>query len=111
MIITPEKLAEFFNKMNPMVRCPVCGFGGWELSTVYQMATEAKERDLVVNHLPYSSLDETTNQTDSFSGGVPVVSVTCKHCGYIRLHSYRIILNKLKADAEKNGLKSEGVNT
>lgn len=95
MLISNEKLVEYFEYNNLTVTCPVCQNVGWEVSAAHKMGTLEKENDTVVSHIPFARLNEETNQTSSFMGGYPVVFLVCKSCGYMRMHSYKLLHNKI----------------
>ena len=109
MIISNEKLAEYFGSRKLSIHCPACNNVGWGVNAAHKMQTNDKEDDLVVNHIPYARLDEEQNTTTTFLGGFPVVFIVCKSCGYIRMHSYSLLHSKIaEMDALKESKKSNG---
>ncbi|WP_373225191.1 hypothetical protein [Enterobacter cloacae complex sp. ESBL7] len=101
MLITNEILAAYFGRMpNAEIICPVCKNIGWKVNGAHVIDTFDKKGDKVVNHIPYSRLDEETDKTTTFMGGFPVIFLVCPSCGYMRLHSYKVLRdNIMKMDA------------
>ncbi|MDK9364205.1 hypothetical protein [Lelliottia wanjuensis] len=91
MIITNESFMQFLTEINAKVECPVCSSIGWSVSATYRMDTAFQENDIVINHLPYAHFDEHEGRSTSFVGGTPVLFASCDMCGYIRLHSYKLV--------------------
>jgi hypothetical protein len=91
LIITNDLFIKFLIDLNASVTCPVCNQVGWSVAASHIMNTHDKNDDQVVNHLPFARIHEENNSTTTFLGGVPVLSVTCKACGYIRLHDYKTV--------------------
>lgn len=109
MIISNERLVEYFERSNLNVVCPACQSIGWAVNAAHIMDTNDKSDDRVVNHIPYARIDEETNKTITFMGGYPIVFLICKSCGYLRMHSYALLHSKIKEmDESKGAEKNNG---
>ena len=86
-MISDEMFIKFLTDIKANASCPVCGSAGWGITAAQTVNTPAKNGDIIVSHLPFASVDEKDNSTHAFNflNGIPVLSATCKTCGYIRL--------------------------
>lgn len=90
-------VVRFLDKVNANAVCPVCGGNhGWGIVARLQAPG-------VADHYPGLTCAHESGSVDN-SSAFPVITVTCKNCGYVRLHDARIVRQRLsELEGEANG--------